>query len=281
MIMPQQEKDIYLPAAATVMEVEALTEQEKRFRIRRSPGDAESFMPGQFFMLGIPGIGEAPISISSSPTRLEAGTFDVVVRRVGNVTDALHRLHEGDTVGLRGPFGTHFPVEGLMRGHDLLFVCGGLGVVPLRSAIQYVLDRRYAYGAVSILYGARTPKDRLFVDELLAWHDRDDVTVLETVDIADPSWAGDVGVITDLFRQIRTDSKHTVAVVCGPPVMYRFVLQELRSTGLDDDHMYVSLERHMRCAVGKCGRCQVNGLYACQSGAVFNVADIEHVREAI
>lgn len=281
MIVPRQRKDVYLPVSADVVTVEALTEFEKRFQIRRRPGDREPFMPGQFFSVGIPGIGEAPISISSSPSRDGDDTFDIVVRRVGNVTDALHRLKKGDTVGIRGPFGTHFPVDGPMKDHDVLFVCGGLGIVPVRSAIQYVLDHRDDYGEISILYGTRAPKDRLFVEELFEWKTRDDVNVIETVDIADPSWGGDVGAITSLFKRIQLDPMNTVAVVCGPPVMYTFVLHELRKMGMNYQHVYVSLERHMRCAVGKCGRCQINGLYACQSGAVFKYADIEAVREAI
>lgn len=274
-------KDVYLPVAGRILEVRALTGDEMFFKVQRGEADTEHFMPGQFFTVGIPGIGEAPISICSSPSRNGDGTFEMVVRKVGNVTDALHRLGEGALVGLRGPFGTTFPVDGEMLNHDVLFVCGGLGIVPVRSAIQYVLDHRDRYGEVTILYGTRRPHDRLFVEELFDWKTREDVTFLETVDMADPSWGGSVGVITTLFPRIQLDAANTIAIVCGPPVMYKFVLRELRKLGMDHRHIYVSLERHMRCAVGKCGRCQINGVYACQTGPVYNYANIEPLREAI
>ena len=163
MLRRKPRKDVYLPISGTILETADLTEYEKFFKIQRGEGDREHFMPGQFFSISVPGIGEAPISISSSPTRNGDGTFEMVVRKVGNVTDALHRLEDGDRVGLRGPFGTQFPVNTIMKNHDVLFVCGGLGIVPVRSAIQYVLDNRKDYGEVFILYGTRRPSDRLFV----------------------------------------------------------------------------------------------------------------------
>jgi NAD(P)H-flavin reductase len=273
--------DIYLPRPATVLEVAKVTEHERFFRFAMAGYEPLGYMPGQFMEVSVPGIGEAPISISSSPTRCPDNTLEMVVRNVGNVTNALHNLTEGDRIGLRGPFGTPFPVDREMLRRDLLFVCGGIGLVPVRSAIQYVLDRRDQYGEITILFGTRSPQERLFTDELEEWAARDDVTFLETVDVADDSWTGNVGVITTLFSRIQVAALNTVAVVCGPPIMYRFVLRELHRLKMKNRHVYLSLERHMRCGVGKCGHCQINGMYACQEGAVFNYADIASVPEAI
>ena len=274
-------KDIYLPVPATLEEVTRLTDSEMFFRVRLDSGDPLSYMPGQFMEISVPGIGEAPISISSSPTRVDADVFEMVVRNVGNVTRTLHGLKAGDKIGLRGPFGTRFPVDREMLRRDLLFVCGGIGLVPVRSAIHYALDRREDYGDITILFGTRSPAERLFADELRDWETRSDVQFLETVDRGDASWRGNVGVITTLFSKIKIAPENTVAVVCGPPIMYRFVLLELQKFRMKQRHIYLSLERHMKCGVGKCGHCQINGHYACQEGAVFNYADIASVQEAI
>lgn len=277
---PADAVDFYLPARADVLDVRQLTVHEKYLKLR-FPDDQLTYMPGQFMELSVPCIGEAPISIASSHTRNGNGTFEIVVRQVGGVTTALHTLEPGDWVGVRGPFGTHFPVDGAMRGKDLLFICGGIGLVPVRSAIQYVLDNREDYGHVTILSGTRRPEDRLFVDELLDWKVRPDVDLLETVDSADPAWGGDVGVITTLFRRLSVSPENTVAIVCGPPIMYKFVLLELHNLEIGREHVYVSLERRMKCGVGKCGHCQINGLYACQDGPVFRYSDVLTATEAI
>jgi sulfhydrogenase subunit gamma (sulfur reductase) len=273
--------DSFRPETAELVERRPLTGQEMFFRFQAAGRPDLEYWPGQFMEVSVPGIGEAPISISSSPSRATGGTFEMVVRRAGSVTRALHALAPGDRVGVRGPYGTHFPVEGAWRGHDLLFVCGGIGLVPVRSAIQYVLDHRADYGGVTILCGTRRPEDRLFTDELLEWKRRPDARCLETVDAADPSWGGHVGVITSLFEHLPVNAGRAVAVICGPPIMYKFVLLELRKLGIENDRIYLSLERHMKCALGKCGHCQINGLYACQDGPVFNYAALSGVREAI
>lgn len=274
-------KDIYLPQPATLLEAVPLTAHEKFFKFQMTGENAFRYMPGQFMEVSVPGIGEAPISICSSPTRNGEGTLEMVVRRVGNVSAALHALKVGDKVGLRGPYGTCFPVDRTMLRRDILFICGGIGLVPVRSAIHYVLDRREDYGDITILFGTRRPEDRLFIDELYDWKVREDVTFLETVDVADANWGGCVGVITTLFPRFTVTASKTIAVVCGPPIMYKFVLLELHKLKMKNRHIYLSLERHMRCGVGKCGHCQINGLYACQDGAVFNYADIAAVPEAI
>lgn len=273
------EKDIYLPEPATVARMAPLTATETFFELKLVSGGELGHMPGQFVQVSVPGIGEAPISVSSSPT--QKGSFELAIRKVGNVTNALHALKPGDRVGIRGPFGTHFPVEGEMRGKDVLFICGGIGLVPVRSAISYVFHNRDDYGQVTILFGARSPAERLFVDELAAWAGREDVNFLETVDRGDESWTGNVGVITTLIPVIDINPSNTVVIVCGPPVMYRFVILTLSdSCQIGTDNIYVSLERHMKCGVGKCGHCQINGVYCCQDGPVFKLADVEAIREA-
>jgi NAD(P)H-flavin reductase len=236
-------------------------------------------MPGQFVEVSLFGIGEAPISVSSSPT--QNGSFQLVVRNAGNVTSAMHGLKPGDKVGIRGPFGTHFPVEGEMKGKDIVFVCGGLGLVPVRSAINYVLHHRQDYGDVTILFGTKSPGERLFVDEVPRWTSRENVTYAETVDRGDEKWTGNVGVITTLMTDMSVDPRKTVAIICGPPVMYKFAIVSLYKMGMVDKSIFVSLERHMKCGVGKCGHCQIDGLYVCQEGPVFKFADIAEVREAV
>jgi NAD(P)H-flavin reductase len=224
-------------------------------------------------------VGEAPISISSSPSRSN-GTFELCVRKVGDVTSAIHRLQSGAVVGVRGPFGRGFPVE-KFRGKDLLFAPGGLGLAPLRSLINQVLDERAHFGRVIILYGARNPSELLFKDELEEWGTRDDLELHLTVDRGDETWTGNIGVITTLFKQVSLYPRNTVAITCGPPVMYRFVLMELLGKGITEGNIYLSLERRMKCGVGKCGHCQINHIYACQSGPVFPYSEIKGLEEAL
>lgn len=271
--------DIYLPLPTTVKKVKPITKLESFFSCRLDSDEELGHMPGQFVEVSIPGIGEAPISVSSSPTR--KGSFEMVVRNVGNVSEAMHKLETGDKIFIRGPFGTTFPVDKAMKGKDILFVCGGIGIVPVRSAIQYVLDNREDYGRVIILFGAKTPRDRLFVEELEQWRKEKNVTILETVDHRDEGWSGPEGVITTLLPLVKIDKENTVAVICGPPIMYKFVIIVLREAGLSDDQIYLSLERHMKCGVGKCGHCQINNIYVCQDGPVFKFSDISDVEEAV
>ncbi len=272
-------ESIYTPTMARLAKVRPLTEQEKLFTIELPRGQSLNHDPGQFVMLSIPGVGEAPISITSSPSRSN-GSFELCVRRVGDVTNALHRMEEGDWVGVRGPYGHGFPLE-MMRGKDLLFAPGGLGLAPLRSLINQVLDERGAFGRVIILYGAKRPAELLFRDELEEWAAREDVEFHVTVDRGDESWNGHVGVITTLFPLVNIDPRNTVAVTCGPPIMYRFVLMEMLGKGIPETQIYLSLERRMKCGVGKCGHCQINDLYCCQDGPVFTYAQIKNIPEAL
>jgi sulfite reductase subunit B len=277
--MPNTERDIYLPQMGKILDIHPMTALEKVFTIELPNGQSLGHRPGQFMEVSVFGIGEAPISISSSPSRSN-GTFELCVRKVGDVTSALHSLKVGDRVGLRGPFGRGFPFE-KFRGKDILFVPGGLGLAPLRSLINQVLDERALYGRVVILYGARNPGELLFKDELKAWSERGDVELMVTVDRGDESWSGNVGVVTTLFKNVSVNPRNTVGITCGPPVMYKFVLMEFFGKGLPEGNIYLSLERRMKCGVGKCGHCQINNIYACQSGPVFPYKEIKGLEEAL
>lgn len=269
---------LYQPELATIDAVSQMTATEKSFTIRLNSGKELGHLPGQFVEVSLFGIGEAPISVSSSPT--QQGSFELVVRNVGNVTSAMHRLEAGAPLGIRGPFGTHFPYDAA-RGMDLLFVAGGIGLVPARSFINYALDRRSDYGRICILFGARTPADRLFTDALQRWSDRDDIEFHETVDRGDATWKGNVGVITTLFPKITIDPRKTACIIVGPPIMYRFAIMEAKKRDIADDHLYLSLERRMKCGVGKCGHCQINQYYCCQDGPVFTYQQVKPLPEAL
>jgi sulfite reductase subunit B len=275
-----QPDSIYMPEVCTIVKTNKLTDKDSFFEFKFDKKDL-GHKPGQFVGVSIPGIGESPISISSSPTK--KGSFEMVIRRIGKVTTAIHQLKAGDTVGIRGPFGTHFPMDEY-KGKDLLFIGGGIGLVPMRSAINYALDNRKDYGAITIMFGCTDPSQRLFVDELKQWGASKDITFVETVDrCKDGEWKGNVGVITTLFSKIkdRVNPKTTKAIIVGPPVMYKFVILELRGLGIADRDIIVSLERRMKCGVGKCGHCQIEGVYVCQDGPVFSLESISQLVEAL
>ena len=268
-----------VPEPALILQKKSMTELEVFFELKLENRKLDH-KAGQFAEISVPGIGEAPISISSSPSKTDS--FEMVIRNAGSVTNALHGLNAGDKVGIRGPYGTHFPVEEC-KGSNILFIAGGIGLVPARSAILYVLENRNDYKDVTILFGSRDPSQRLFVEELAEWEKRDDVEFIETVDEGDDSWNGNVGVVTTLFDKLskEPDPESTYAIVVGPPVMYKFVILSLRSMNFTDEHIIVSLERHMKCGVGVCGHCQINGIYVCQEGPVFSLDQIKDLPEAI
>jgi len=270
---------LYIPTMSRIAQVEPMTELEKLFTVKLPEGLSLGHRPGQFVEVSVLGVGEAPISISSSPSRSN-GTLELCVRRVGDVTNALHRLQAGAYVGIRGPFGRGFPYE-KFRGKDVLFAAGGLGLAPLRSLINQAIDERATFGRVVILYGARSQAELLYKDELEAMAKREDLELHVTVDRGDETWKGNVGVITTLFRKVSINPRNTVAAVCGPPIMYRFVLMELLGKGIPNGNIYLSLERNMKCGVGKCGHCQINHVYACQSGPVFPYSEIMGLEEAL
>jgi len=228
--------------------------------------------PGQFVMLYAPGVGEIPISASGESGA--AGLLTHTIRPVGAVSAALCGLEEGSLVGVRGPFGTTWPLEAA-RGSDVVVVAGGIGLAPLRPAIRGVLAHRDDYGSLSVLVGARTPEDLLFVGELEQWRARLDADALVTVDAAAPTWRGRVGLVTTLLFAAAFDPARTTALVCGPEIMMKFVARALLERGVAKDKIWIAAERNMRCGVGHCGHCQLGPLLLCRDGPVVRYDVVE------
>jgi NAD(P)H-flavin reductase len=242
-------------------------------------GPPFSFAPGQFNMLYVPGVGEAAISMSG--TAGPTGQIVHTIRAVGRVTRTLQGLRRGDEVGLRGPFGAPWPVD-QAAGRDVLIVAGGIGLAPLRPVLRHILEHRERFGRVSLLFGARSPGDILFTREIETWRGRFDVDVEVTVDRAGHDWHGRVGVVTTLIPRATFDPSNTAAFICGPEIMMHFTQRELERRELPDDHVWVSMERNMRCGVGFCGHCQFGPFFVCKDGPVFRydrVAALLGVRE--
>lgn len=229
-------------------------------------GERPAFEPGQFNMLYVFGVGEAAISMSGD--RSDERSFVHTVRNVGAVSAALARLEAGATIGLRGPFGTGWPVAAA-EGSDIVIVAGGLGLAPLRPAIYDVLANRRRYGRVVILFGSRNPKELLYRRELEQWRQRLDVQIEVTVDHADTDWHGHVGVVPALVARAAFDPRETVALLCGPEIMMRFTVNALRDAGVSPKRIYLSMERNMKCAVGLCGHCQFGPAFICKDGPVL------------
>lgn len=271
--------DVFLPDIAQLVDICDETPDTKTFTLRfrdGKNGNGFHFLPGQFLELSVFGYGEAPFCIASSPTRPK--TFQTTVRRTGRLTDALHALGNGEEVGIRGPFGNGFDVEAA-HGMDLLFVAGGIGLPPLRSLIGNVLDQRACFGKVTILYGARTPTDLVYKQELEEWGKREDIDLHITVDVADRAWTGTVGVVSVLFEQITLRPEATLAYVCGPPIMIRFVVRDLFARGFKEESVISTLERMMQCGIGKCNHCAIGHRYVCRDGPVFNYGQIKELVE--
>jgi len=225
------------------------------------------FAPGQFNMLYAYGIGEVPISISSDPDKTDRIVH--TIRGVGPVSAALAKLKRGEPVGVRGPFGSAWPVQ-LAAGSDVLVIAGGIGLAPLRPALYRLIAERERYGRVALLYGARHPDELLYRRELDAWRSAPELQVRVTVDRAAQDWIGDVGVVTKLLSKVKYDPVDTVAMICGPEVMIRFTAAALENYGVPRERIYVSLERNMKCAVGWCGHCQFGPHFVCRDGPVFS-----------
>jgi sulfite reductase subunit B len=267
-------ENIFLPREAEIVRAVRATETEKHFTLRMKDG-AMPHAPGQFLEVSLHGYGEIPIGMASSPTRPH--TFDIVVRTVGRVSTAINRLEAGESLFVRGPLGNGFDLD-VLRGHPVLIVAAGIGLCPTRSLIQYILDRRDEFGRFTLFFGVRRPKEQLFPDDLARWRASSEVEFHETVDRPDPTWKGNVGVITTLFRRTRVTAD-TRVVVCGPPIMYRFAIAELDGIGIAHEHIFLDLERRMKCGIGKCGHCQMNDKYVCVDGPVFSYAAVEHLEE--
>ena len=230
-----------------------------------------SFQPGQFNMLYLPGYGEAAISISSDPESSEL--IGHTIRHIGNVTQNIASLKEGDVLGLRGPFGTYWPSEEA-KGNDLIISTGGIGLPPLRSLLYYVMHHRQDYGRVVLLYGARTPRDLQFTQEYEAW-EKAGIETMITVDRGDESWTGQVGVVPILFYRVKMDPRRTFVLTCGPEIMIRFVVFEALARRVPSSRIFVSLERNMRCGLGQCGHCQIGPYFVCKDGPVFSFEQLE------
>ncbi|UCF44588.1 MAG: FAD/NAD(P)-binding protein [Planctomycetota bacterium] len=270
---------MFIPRAAIIENVQKLTYDTKLYRLKfkyncKCDRSSESdYKPGQFVQVSVLGAGEAPISICSSPA--QNGCFELCVRNVGLVTGALAALKKGDELGIRGPYGNSFPIEEL-RGQNLIFIAGGIGLAPLRSAIKYVIDNRGDYGKVTILYGARTKEDIVFASELDQWPRQENFGVFTTIDEPQDGWTGNVGVVTTLIDKIKNQSK-VKAFVCGPPIMIHFTIKELLDAAWAQQDIITTLERHMKCGVGKCGHCYIGGKYVCTDGPVFTYAQINEM----
>ncbi len=276
-------ENVYLPKTAVLERVVDEIEDVKtffwRFENDQEQESFRKFMPGQFAQVSIFGAGEFPASLPPSPTEKEVF---FTIRKVGTVTAAMHEMKPGDRFAVRGPYGNGFPME-QYYGQNLVFVAGGIGLIPLRSCIVYALHNRERYQKVQVFYGARTPKDLMYVDLLKEWERSAGFECHLTVDRKDASWRGNVGVVGSLFQKpgVELPVENTTVFVCGPPVMFRFVLKDLKSMGFQDRQMVSTLERYMKCGVGKCGHCCIGVAYVCVDGPVFNLEQIKRLGEEI
>ena len=272
---------IYVPEIATIIKIEQMSPSEKLFDIKIDDPESQKafdFLPGQFVELTVFGLGEAPFSIPSSPNNKDF--FQLCIRDAGNVSGALHRMKPGDKIGIRGPFGKgYFPFE-KMKGNDVMIVVGGLGLAPVMPLIHTILEDRENYERLVIIYGSVDPENILFKKDIEDWKKRDDIELCLTVDNPDESWQGEVGVCTNLIPGIEC-GPDSYAVVCGPPVMYKFVVSEFERKCIKPENIFLSLERRMECGVGKCNHCHVGNKLSCIDGPVFSLWDIRNLKEAI
>lgn len=273
----------FFPEPARIVRAYNLTQDVRFFQVRLVDMEkALSFRyrPGQFAMISVLGAGEAPFSLSSTPSR--PGLLEFCIRKVGTVTNALFRLRENSLVGLRGPYGNGFPIEA-MESKDILIVVGGLGAAPLRSVLLYCLDNRDQFGRVIVLYGAKRPAEMIFREEYFDLKKRVDLECYLAVDADDTgTWTENIGVVTTLFPKVKDiNPANTYALVCGPPVMYKFVIRELVKLSIPKHQILMTLERRMKCGVGKCGHCAIDYIYTCLDGPVFTYWDVLHMRELI
>ena len=273
----------FLPEPARIVRMQYLTEDVKFFQVRIADMEKAlsfSYRPGQFAMISVLGAGEAPFSISSSPSR--PGLLEFCIRKAGTVTNALFQMKENDLVGVRGPYGNGFPVE-RMVDKNVIIVMGGLGAAPLRSVLLYCLDNRDQFRRLILLHGAKRPSEMIFRDEFFHLKERTDLECYLAVDADDTGqWKEKIGVVTKLFPLLKEiDPESTYSIVCGPPVMYKFVLKELINLKIPKDQILMTLERRMKCGVGKCGHCAIDYIYTCLDGPVFTYWDVIHMRELI
>ncbi len=268
-------KNEYIPYPAVIEEIKRETFDTKTFRVRfEDKGLADNFKykQGQFMELSVFGAGEAPISITSSPSR--EGFLEFTIRAAGKVTKSIHNLKIGDRLYLRGPYGNAFPFEEI-KGKNIYFVAGGIGLAPLRSLINLVFDNRKDFKKIKLLYGAKTPDELCFKDELESWKKIPDTEVWLTVDKPYAGWECRVGVVTELWKDTVVQSDNAVAIECGPPIMMKFVTMELQRSGFKDEDIIMTLERYMKCGIGKCGHCNIGEKFVCVDGPVFSYAQVK------
>jgi NAD(P)H-flavin reductase len=264
-----------MPAMATIVETVDETANIKTFRVRLDDEAAMkgfSFMPGQVGQLSVFGVGESTFVINSSPTRMEYLQFSVL--KTGEVTAKLHQLKAGDRVGVRAPLGNWFDVE-LMRGKNILFVGGGIGMAPLRTLLIYMLDNRNDFGDITLLYGGRSPGDMAFQEDLKDWIARKDMKTVLTIDNPAEGWPHEVGLIPNVLKEMKPSADNCLAVTCGPPIMIKFTIQALKELGFPDESIITTLERRMKCGVGLCGRCNIGNKYVCVDGPVFTWSELK------
>jgi len=267
----------YLPELATVIKIIDETPNIKSFQVvLNDPEKMKSFTfePGQVGQLSLFGVGESTFVINSPPTRMEYLQFSVM--KAGEVTSALHELAEGDQVGVRAPLGNWFPYAH-MKGKKILFIGGGIGLAPLRTLILFMLDNRADYGDITIIYGARTPNDLCYKDELKEWEARPDVNMILTVDNEFPGWVKRVGLVPNVLKELAPSPENTVAITCGPPIMIKFTLQALSALKFDDEQIITTLEKRMKCGIGICGRCNIGTMYVCKDGPVFSLTQLKEL----
>jgi sulfhydrogenase subunit gamma (sulfur reductase) len=267
----------YLPDMATIVEVIQETHNIKTFRVvinNEERMKAFTFRPGQVGQLSVFGAGESTFVINSSPTRKDYLQFSVM--RVGEVTTRLHQLQPGDQIGVRAPLGNSFPLEDL-KGKNIVFIGGGIGMAPLRTLFTYMLDNRKDYKDITLLYGARSPADLTYKAELPEWTSRKDVNTVLTIDNPSDGWEHKVGLIPNVLLEINPKPKNTVAITCGPPIMIKFTLQALKKLGFEDENILTTLEKRMKCGVGICGRCNIGTKYVCMDGPVFTYAQLKEL----
>jgi NAD(P)H-flavin reductase len=268
---------LYTPHLMEVIETRQETPDVKTLKLRFVDPEMRetfSFLAGQFGLYSAFGEGESTFCIASPPTWKDH--IECTFRAVGKVTEVLRRQEVGDVIGFRGPYGNHFPLDEF-RGKDLLFVVGGIALPPLRCLIWNILDRRDEFGAVRIVYGARSVSDLVYKDELAEWEARSDVELVTTVDPGGetPDWKGRIGFVPTALEQYAPPSKNGLAFVCGPPIMIKYSMPVLEKLGFAPEQIYTTLENRMKCGVGKCGRCNIGGTYVCKEGPVFNARELE------
>jgi sulfite reductase subunit B len=265
----------YIPCKAKIISIRKESFDTNTYKIEfadKKIRDSFEYKQGQFAEVSVLGAGEAPISIASSPTR--KGFLEFTIRKTGKVTDAIHNLKTGDTLFIRGPYGNTFPCEEI-KGKNIYFVAGGIGLAPVRSLINLAFDKRQDFGHIKIMYGAKTPDEICFKKELEEWKSLPDTEVCLTVDKPSRGWTGSVGVVTELWKETHISPENAVAVVCGPPVMIKFVTKKLLESGFKPGDIFVTLERYMKCGIGKCGHCNIGEKFVCVDGPVFSCGQIE------